>query len=109
MKASYINILEDGTVLTTNWDREPGDRVLNPATQRMLAVKYALTKDQYDQCLEYQNELVEKYFKLKGVMLDKYKVFNEQTRAQVISTLTEDAIARPLGVETMFISMIKFK
>ena len=108
MRLSYINILEDGTVLKTKWLRNPGERVLKPGTKTMLPIKYSLTPLEYQQCQINSKQKIEQYANKKAIFINRGFGFPETAKTLVIKQLFDEIKGEPLMQESFFISMIHF-
>jgi hypothetical protein len=83
MNGQYINILADGTVLTTKWKRVTGEKVMHAGKQK--EIKFSLNQAEYDQCLENRKELVDDYFTKKAKVINGGTAFTQDVKAQTAS------------------------
>lgn len=104
----YYFLMQDGTVITSRWNKRPGEGHIKPGTNRSMPIKFVLTKTEYIQCLENRTEIVEAYEKAKAIRIRDGLGWPAEIRKEVIINLMTKYKPEPLMTETFFMSMSHF-
>lgn len=106
--AVYYLMLVDGTVVSSRWDKRPGERHLKPGTDRQLTIKYSLTKDQYQQVLANKTDLLARFEVEKAKFVRQGHGWDQNKKMQVIKEMYLPVKDEPLMPETFFATMLYF-
>lgn len=99
----YI-VLEDGTILSTRWKKEPGDKHIK-ADRTVGRIKYCLTREEYNKCLENRNHLVREFSLAKAEIVRAGQGWSQEKKMEILKAMYEKKSNEPLMTETFFISM----